>query len=205
MDAVPLDLAIGGRVREIREAAGASREELARAAQRVGRNWGADRIAHMEAARASTSTIPTLVGLSAALAEVSGGPVTVRDLLPANGVIELADGWTIAAAALRAALSGQSVVVPPRIGTVTDPRLEPGWGAVDDRLVADLGTAPEVVRVATRELYGRSATQERDARAGDGATPQKRGRVTRGILTEVVKQVRHNVAADAAMDADDYR
>lgn len=181
----PLDAAIGRRVREIREAAGASRDDLARAAQRAGGKWGADRIAHMEAARASTSTLPTLVTLAAALAEISGDPVTVRDLMPASGMIEIAEGRTMDALALQAAISGPAPM--PVSGNISDPRLEPGWGVVDDRLTTDLGTTPEVVRTATRELFGQTATQERDARAGAGATAQRRGRVTRGILAEVTR------------------
>ncbi len=178
---------MGSRVRDLREGAGASRDDLARAAQRAGLNWDARRVAHLEQGRVAAS-IPTLVGLSSALAEISGQTVTVPDLMPLEGDIELAKGRSIRASNLRGALAGRPVE-PPVIGNITDPRLEPGWGKVDDRLVADLGTVPEIVRLATRELYGRTATQERDDRAGQDATAQKRGRVTRIILDEVAAQV----------------
>ena len=188
---IPLDQAVGARVHTLRVLAGASRDDLARAAQRAGLKWDAGRVAHLEQGRVAAS-VPTLIGVATALAEVSGKAMTLPDLMPVDAYIELAEGRNISSVALRAALSGQPVWQPvwqPIIGNIPDPRLEPGWGKVDDRLVADLSTVPEIIRSATRELYRRTATQERDARAGQDATPQKRGRITRGILAEVSAQV----------------
>lgn len=182
-----LDEMVGARVRELRESAGASRDALARAAQRAQMpTWDAGRVAHLERGRVAP-TLPTLIGLAQALTEVSGRPVTLADLMPASGTAELPDGRQLSAEFLRTALSGQPVPPPaaPAIGTVTGPRLDPGWGKADDLLVRDLEIAPELLRAATRELYGRTATEERDARAGDGATTQKLGRVTRVIREEV--------------------
>lgn len=138
------------------------------------------------------ATIPTLIGVAQALTEVGGRAVAFAELMPETGSVAFADGRTVSAASLRKVFAGEPVPLPeaPVIGNIPDPTLEPGWGKVDDRLVSDLDTAPEVVRAATRELYGRTATQERDARAGADATAQKRGRVTRHILDEVIARVR---------------
>jgi hypothetical protein len=195
MAGIPLDQAVGARVRVLREKAGASRDDLARAAQRAGLKWDAGRIAHLEQGRVSAS-LPNLIGTAAALAEVSGRAIAVSDLMPLDAQVELAPGRNMRSAALRAVLSGQPVEPPPVIGNITDPRLEPGWGKVDDRLVKELDTLPELIRIATRELYNRTATQERDARAGEGATAQRRGRVTRVILDEVAAQVALNAEID---------
>lgn len=187
---VYLDAGFGARVRDLRESAGASRDALARAAQRAGLDWDDVRVAHVEMGRASP-TIPTLMGVAQALTEVAGRAVTFADLMPAVGMVSFSDGRVVSAETLRKALAGEPVPqsAVPGVGTSTAPHLERGWGKVDDRLVADIPAAPEEIRSATRELFGRTATEERDARAGSDATPQKRGRVTRSILAEVSEQV----------------
>lgn len=181
---------MGAQVRAFREAANTSRDDLARAIQRAGMSWDAGRVAHLEQGRVA-ATIPTLVGAAQALSEASGRAVAIYELLPDTGTIAFADGRTFDAASLRRALTGGPVPKPlaPKIGSVTSPTLEPGWGKVDDRLVADLGAAPEVIYGVTREIYGHTATQERNTRAGADATAQKRGRVTRHILDEVTEAV----------------
>ena len=181
-----LDQAVGARVRALREAAGASRDDLARAIQRAGMRWDAGRVAHMERGRCAAS-IPTLIPLAAALAGVSGKPVSLADLMPPGGDVTTTHGRIISAVELWKALSGMPI--DPTASTGGYPHLEPGWGRVDDRLVAELGVAAEQVRDATRNLYGRSATEERDDRAGGGATAQKRGRITRHVLIEVRAEI----------------
>ena len=184
IDPVRLDRAVGIRVGQLREGAGASRDDLARAAQRAGlHKWDAGRVAHMEQGRVAAS-IPTLIGVASALAEVIGRPIGVAELVPRGGDIQLGEGQVIHAADLRSVLSGRAIE-PVVAGIHADPQLEPGWGKVDDRLVVELGMSPESVRNVVRTLYGRTATEERDSRAGLGATAQKRGRITRGLIVEV--------------------
>lgn len=132
-----------------------------------------------------------MLGVAQALAEVVGRSITLAELMPAGGSVQFADGRVVDASVLRSVLSGGAVPRPavPEISSITDPRLEPGWGKADDRLVAELGVAPEALRAVTRGLYGHSATRERDQRAGDGASPQKLGRATREILSEVAAEV----------------
>jgi hypothetical protein len=45
------------------------------------------------------------------------------------------------------------------------------------------------VAVAARILWGRSLTAERDARAQPDASPQARGRITRGLFDELAPAV----------------
>lgn len=194
-----LDAAFGERVRTLREASEASRDDLARACWRAGLRWDAGRVAHLEQGRVA-ATIPTLIGVVQALSEVSSRSVAIYELLPDTGTIAFTDGRTFPAAMLRDALAGGSIA-PTVAGPVEDPRLERGWGKVDDRLVADLGGGPEVIYGATRALYGHTATQERDARAGDDATAQKRGRITRRILDEVRAALTPTADQDETADA----
>jgi hypothetical protein len=48
-----------------------------------------------------------------------------------------------------------------------------------------LGASPLDVAMAARSLWGRSLSDERDARAKPGASPQARGRITRQLLDEL--------------------
>jgi hypothetical protein len=48
-----------------------------------------------------------------------------------------------------------------------------------------LGASPLDVAIAARSLWGRSLSDERDARAKPGASPQARGRITRQLFDEL--------------------
>jgi len=187
--------AFGARVRELREAAGATQDELARAVSRAGLSWSRARLGQVEAGE-GIPDLAAMVAVAVALTELSGKSIRLADLLPESGVsreVEL----------LRDALSGAPVRRPtPVIGNVPDPRLSPGWGQVEDRVSADLGLGSEaIVLAAALRLYGRTGSEERDARAGGGATPQKRGRVARSIITELAEAAAAELAESAAHDA----
>ena len=143
-----------------------------------------------------------MVAVAAGLTELSGNPVRLADLLPESGV---SGGLT----ELREALTGEPVRKPsPVIGTIPDPRLTPGWGQVEDNVARQLGPNSEsVVLFVAQQLYGgRSGSEERDHRAGDGATPQKRGHISRGIIAELAEaaaaELAESAAHDAALEAD---
>lgn len=187
--------AFGARVRELREAAGATQDELARAVSRAGLIWSRARLGQVEAGEGNPD-LAAMVAVAAALTELSGKPVRLVDLLPDSGVSQ---ELTL----LREALSGEPIRRPsPVIGTVPDPRLAPGWGQVEDNVARQLGLGSEaIVLAAAHQLYGRSGSEERDHRAGDGATPQKRGRISRGIIAELAEVAAAELAESAAHDA----
>jgi hypothetical protein len=146
--------------------------------------------------------LTAMVAVAAALTELAGKPVRLSDLLPDSGVSREIEQ-------LREALTGQPVRRPsPVIGNVPDPRLTPGWGQVEDNVARQLGVGSEsvVLFVAQRLYGGRSGSEERDYRAGDGATPQKRGRVARSIIAELAAaaaaELAESAAHDAALEAD---
>lgn len=193
--------AFGGRVRELRESAGATQDELARAISRAGLTWSRARLGQVEAGEGNPD-LTAMVAVAAALTELVGQPVRLADLLPDSGVSQ-------ELALLRDALSGAPVRRPtPVIGNVPDPRLAPGWGQVEDHVARQLGLGSEaIVLAAAQQLYGgRSGSEERDHRAGDGATPQKRGRISRGIIAELAEaaaaELAESAAHDAALEAD---
>ena len=188
--------AFGGRVRELREAAGATQDELARAISRAGLTWSRARLGQVEAGEGAAD-LAAMVAVAAALTELSGQAVRLVDLLPETGVSE-------EITLLRDALAGKPVRQPgPVIGNLPDPRLSPGWGQVEDNVARQLGLGSEaIVLAAAHQLYGgRTGSEERDARAGDGASPQKRGRVSRGIIAELAQAAAAELAESAAHDA----
>lgn len=192
--------AFGTRLRELREAAGITQDQLARAVNRAGLSWSRARLGQVEAGDGSPD-LTALVAVATALGELSGHPLRLADLLPESGVSPEVQQ-------MRAALAGLPVVpTTPRIGNVPNPRHSPGWGQVEDRVSADLGLGSEsIVLAAALRLYGRTGSEERDARAGEGATPQKRGRIARGVISELTEAAAAELADiadhDAALEAE---
>jgi hypothetical protein len=75
----------------------------------------------------------------------------------------------------------------------------PAGGQVEDRVAAELGPGSETYIVAAaRILYGRMGSEERDARAGSAATPQKRGREARHVIAELLAATQQERAESAA-------
>lgn len=58
-------------------------------------------------------------------------------------------------------------------------------GEAEQRIAKALGVEPFVVEWAAAYLWQRTAADERDARAGDDASAQKRGRITRQLQAEL--------------------
>jgi transcriptional regulator with XRE-family HTH domain len=197
-----VDEAVARRVRQLRTDAGLTQDQLARACERVGMGWKTSRVGQLETARV-TVTPAVLYGVARAFADATGRAITLADLLPEDGKVLLFNGLEADVADLRAALSGEPVRLPvPPIGTIPDPRRDPSWGQVEDRVLAQTGEGSEAfVLCAAQQLYGRSGTQERELRAGPGATPQKRGRVTRHLVAELVAATQLELADSAAHDA----
>lgn len=172
----------GQRVRSLRESAGITQDQLARAVSRTGTGvrWTRARLGQVESGRA-TPDLATMVAIALALDDLTGRAYRLTDLLP--------DADDPGLALLRAAVAGQ--VVRHRSPDPDDPRDDPGWGQVEDRAASAWGGAADrLVLDTARALYGHTATEERDARAGADATPQLRGWVTRALLAELTEAVR---------------
>lgn len=58
-------------------------------------------------------------------------------------------------------------------------------GEAEQRMAKALGVEPFVVEWAAAYLWQRTVADERDARVTDGASPQKRGRITRQLQAEL--------------------
>jgi transcriptional regulator with XRE-family HTH domain len=176
--------AVGQRVRELRLEAGVTQDQLARACRRYGVDqYSTSRIGQIESG-AIAPTVTALVALAMGLGDVLRRGLTLSELLPETGSIQASHGLYFGVDELREYLRGAPVI--PKIGTVSDPTLAPGWGSTDDLAVESWEVPPVVVRIVAESLLGVGATltAERDRRAGPHSTPQKRGRVTRDVIAE---------------------
>lgn len=94
------------RLRDLREAAGATQHDLASAARRWGLDWTRATVANTEAGRREFGLIEAAV-LTQAFRVDLGLDVEVADLVPSDGWIDVGNG-RVRSRALRAALSGQA-------------------------------------------------------------------------------------------------
>ena len=169
--------AFGAQVRSLRESAGLTQDEVSRAISRAGLPWTRARYGQVEAGEMGPD-LAAMCAIAIALQELSGSTITLPDLLPEDAGDEVSR--------LRDALSGKPVRASQPSSDAAEPRLSPGWGQVEDRVVADIGAGSEAaVLSAAIALFGRTGSEERDARAGEGATPQKRGRAARAVIAEL--------------------
>jgi hypothetical protein len=59
----------------------------------------------------------------------------------------------------------------------------------DYRMAHSVGISREMAAFEMEALWGRSFTAERDRRAGPDANPQKRGRISRELKTELQEAI----------------
>ena len=62
-------------------------------------------------------------------------------------------------------------------------------GLAERRAGQSLDVRPLVVALASQVLWGKSLSEERDERAGISANAQRRGRITRELLTELREHI----------------
>ncbi|WP_139813374.1 hypothetical protein [Prescottella equi] len=105
---------IGMNARRLRLAAGVTLEQLATTARLRGLNWSTGRVGDLESGRVQ-ATLPTLLALAASLAEVTGRPVELRELLESDGPAEITGLFAMDPLSLAAVLSGKPFYPDPTI------------------------------------------------------------------------------------------
>jgi len=217
-EAVDLATVVGINARRIRTEARATLEDVAKAARAQGlTGWGGGRVSDLEHGRVSP-TLPTLIAVSLALAEVRKSPLALAELLQHEGAVEVTGSLAIRASALARFVSGEPVrltkrdaphlpgfeatelaaelrewagiadQLPARLAEVSTEQVlavQRRSGEAERRIAKGLRVAPLSVAAASAYLYGSTASEERDRRAGDGASAQKRGRIAREIRSEI--------------------
>jgi hypothetical protein len=209
-DAAPsLAHVVGQNAKRLRGAV--SGDRLASAAHNHGLKWGTGRIADLEAGRVSP-TLSTLVSLALALGDIRSEPITLAELVFCDGFVAVTGDLTLSGEALARFVSGEPVQVlirdvPGGLDEVRellghlekvgkDPRFPNAVrsvsldvhrrsGEAEGRAAKSLGVDPYDLSKASAHLWGKSLSDERDERAGQDATAQKRGRITRQLYGEL--------------------
>ncbi|WP_406266064.1 hypothetical protein OH799_19515 [Nocardia sp. NBC_00881] len=190
-------------------------ERLASHAQWAGLKWNSGRVADLEAGRTSP-TVPTLIALTIAFRTLLGRPVTLVDLLQCEGRVELNDTVSIPAEDLTRFFSAEPVEitasgVPLSVAEASTDLVRgffdnpEQWQGVDEedlhkelrkatgaevRAAKDVGISSTSLVVEALKLWGRGFTEERDARAGEDASKQKRGRIARVLKDELSQAIK---------------
>ena len=188
---------IGARVRELREAAERSQQDVAAAANAMGWPWGVSSVASLELGRRQLSAAE-LVLLPAVLAAALELPITMENLLA--GIHE--DIWL---APEIVAESGEVVLAmmwtPKPGGAVSTHPLAQRMQQLQDAAVTAMGPLErwlaealqipeeEVARRCTA-LWGRPFRQERDSRVAERAEDRRslqaiKGHVSRALIAEL--------------------
>jgi hypothetical protein len=209
---VLLRTVLAGNLRRLREEAGAQLEEITKAAAVIGLEWTPTWLTSLEKG-SKAPTADQLLALPVVLTATFGQRVTLADLLAGEAPVLLGPETAVRARHLRDLVAGEPtrrpftlpVIEPaPEISAATraaekmreirraglgnvDIRAlgvaEAGAGDAETKLARKLGVAPIRVIAAAASLWGRSLTEERDARiaAGEGAATT----ITRKLTTEV--------------------
>lgn len=213
--ALPFGVAFGHRLRQVREEAGLTGEELAHHVRLFGLEWGRTTVTRIELGQRQLTAAEMLL-----LPLLFGRPVA--DLLPTEPV-SLTDSAAVGPEELRRGLTEPHrlrawylpqlyeaidtavQVMPAKIARVTArfPDVDivtlgkagrEGWtDEATTKAARRLGVDREDVAVAAQEIWSRGLAAERDRRlaetGGDGGTPRaqqaRRGHITRALLDEL--------------------
>lgn len=198
-----LSRVVGENVKRLRKDRGASLEHFADGARFFGLPWTASTVSDIESGRRSP-TLSTLLVLLAVLNGYHNAPnVRLSDLLAgsAGEVVALNDAMTAVLSAVRGAVNGKPFLHDAlRQPDGTTPAATTGalrnaeqwagqqvghYGLADKRAARALGLDDLDMFVQSFERWGHTLTAERDARAEDGATAQRLGRITRELVDEL--------------------
>ena len=184
-----LDEAIGRRVRELRGPK--TQEQVAAEARALGLDWSRNVVAALELGARELSPAELLL-LPIVLQRVTGKRVELADLVPGDGLLS-AGARSLPRAVLRKILAGRAIDVKidqtPAL-TRAQRAAQDERGEAERKAAAKLGVEPRVLALAARMRYGRSFSDERDARIDPSglsarSLQARRGHVTRELLKEL--------------------
>jgi transcriptional regulator with XRE-family HTH domain len=198
---------IGKNARRLRTNAGLTLDQVSIAARMRGLNWSESRVADFESGRVAPN-LATLIALCLALADAGCAEATFPELLRSELPIQINDSLVLMNRQVVNLLSGlprsftdmephewalaqQLHLHMPTTLTITNP------GATEQRTMKALGIPPGYLADLSVKLWNRTFSQERDRRAGAGASAQKRGQISRQMRKEL------QAAIEAATHGDD--
>lgn len=193
---------VGRNARDLRRSVDATLEDVAALARGYGLRWSTGSVGSLESGRTVGVNLENLLAVAATLGDVVGRPVSLADMFAGDGDVALNDELTVPLATVRATLSGEVVSIPapvpvvpiagayfPAVGTVRYSLPVSALCETDLRVCRSLGVEPEVGAAAMARLWKKTFVAKRDELAGSNANPQRRGRISRQLKTELQKVI----------------
>ncbi|PVY29912.1 helix-turn-helix domain-containing protein [Williamsia muralis] len=195
---------LGGNVRRLRLAAGVRVEDLAKEAKRQGLQWSVSRVGDMEGGRVEAK-VETLLAVAQALANVTGQPVTLADLMAGEDRAAWFQGepvqpepepeQQVAPADIARRNSYESLQHAAEKLQVSEAEVAPvllayeDTGLVDQRAAKALGLKVKELTRHAVALWGHNFTTERDRVAGPDAHAARLGEVNRALRAQVQERL----------------
>lgn len=175
-------------LRSYRAERGLTLDQIATASHKYESGWTSATLSHMESGGSKADSLETLLILLATLNDLNRDDLRLSDIFIDCDAVEVGDGFEVDEEGFFNALGGRPV-------DIADPfehaRLIPLYATLaETRLANRSGVDSEALHEACMNLYGHSLDEEAAKRAGEGATPQKRGRVTRVLAGEILDYMR---------------
>ena len=213
----PLAEVVGYNCKRLRGLIGITQDELARYGRNAGLRWRASSVGDFEAGRSAPS-FATVIAVAAALQLAAedlvtrlgdrplwaGAPtngVQLADLVDFGGIVAVNDALLVPGSALSQWLGDSAASLSKldsyasKEATAAEASLAGAdevlarSGLAEQRMAKGLNISPEVLALASFELWGSTFGEERDRRAGVGANKQKRGQVTRVMRAELASAI----------------
>lgn len=224
--AVKLSIAVGHQAKKIRTQNRLTLEDVAQVARMHGLKWSTARVVEFENGKIPL-TLSHLVIVAGALGTGDeGGAVRLADLLPPATELELTSGYTAASEDLRNMLRGEPVFVVdtkraarieaqvaestaalanvrklfPDVPQRAMRQIEMSNGLAERRAAKDLNMSMPEFTAAQAVCWGKTMTEERAARAAEGASPQALGRITRELKAEIRSYVTSRQGGQNGLD-----
>ena len=180
-----LEVAIGERLRELRQERGARQEDVAARAREIGLTWSRATVALLEAGRRQLSVGEFLLLPFVLTVNDAHESPRLADFFVREGSVWLVGDVKLPSSALRTLLQGRSprrtTSLPAGLpGVAKRTSTEPGdletaekdaLGDAEQKAARKLGIAPISVAIAARKLWGRTLTAERDRQISE-KTPE---------------------------------
>lgn len=175
-------------LRSYRAERGLTLDQIATASHKYESGWTSATLSHMESGGSKADSLETLLILLATLNDLNRDDLRLSDIFMDCDAVEVGDGFEVDEDGFFNALGGRPV-------DISDPfehgQLIPLYATLaETRLANRSGVDSEALHEACMNLYGHSLDEEAAKRAGEGATPQKRGRVTRVLADEILDYMR---------------
>lgn len=208
-----IEAVVGENVRRIRMDLGLTLNDVSVQLRALGLPWSTGRLGDIEAGRGTASVKVVLVlavALTAAQRGPGGQPVTPGQLLASETPVAVSSKFVLTPEGFERVLGGSGHLAPQDIVGGQERAREAGqrlmawaqsmpkgitvgqtqaaydhYGLADARAAKRLGLEKDDFIRRCLALWGRVLSDETEARAPEGATPQRKGAITRALVAEL--------------------